>query len=350
MKLRILWALGALCTLFSCSSDYEILPSVEQIVLTADRSSKVVGETIYFSITNPQGEDLSENTVLYIDGVAVNNFELTSEEIRTYTVRATYYGVESPTMEVNFHDGSETNFVKNVLIEDYTGTWCGYCPRVAHAIDLVANVTNQFVAVGIHRVSSNPNHPSYDPYNYNTSELENIINVPGYPKGLLNRFTQWTYPEQEHVAQAISLTQGTNPKLGLAIESQWNGEQLDLTVKSKFANDFSGLKLVVYVLENGLIYDQVNYTEFYGGQDPIPNYVHNHVLRGVLTQLMGDAIPTESTALNDVYSRDFSNVIPAAVTDPTKVEIVAFITNEQGHVLNVRRALPGIAQEFQELQ
>lgn len=349
MKLRLLYVLAVLCSLWNCSSDYEILPSVEQIVLTADQSSKVIGQTIHFTVTNAQGQDLSGETVLYVDGIPHEGFALQSTEVGSHTVYASYYGVQSQPLLVNFHDGSEINFVKRVLIEDYTGTWCGYCPRVAHAIDLVANVTDQFVAVGIHRVSSNPNHPSYDPYNFNTNELENIINVPGYPKGMLNRMTQWSYPEQENVAQAIAMTQGANPKLGLALDLTWEGEQLNLTVNSKFANNFSGLKLVVYVLENGLVYDQVNYTEFYGGANPLPNYTHNHVLRGLATALMGDTIPSEHTQLNQVYSRNFTHILPASVTNRENVEVVAFITDAAGNVLNVRKAAPGEHQAFEEM-
>ena len=40
-------------------------------------------------------------------------------------------------------------FKKRVLIEDYTGTWCGNCTRVSHAIEEVKLLTDKAVTVAI---------------------------------------------------------------------------------------------------------------------------------------------------------------------------------------------------------
>ena len=36
-------------------------------------------------------------------------------------------------------------FKKHVLIEDYTGTWCGYCARVAYAIERGGTTLRDFI-------------------------------------------------------------------------------------------------------------------------------------------------------------------------------------------------------------
>ena len=41
-------------------------------------------------------------------------------------------------------------FTKRVLIEDYTGTWCGNCTRVALAIERVLAKTDRAEIVAIH--------------------------------------------------------------------------------------------------------------------------------------------------------------------------------------------------------
>jgi len=52
-------------------------------------------------------------------------------------------------------------FQKRVLIEDFTGTWCGYCPRVSYGIDRVMEQTTKAVPVAIHQQSSGS-----DPYHF----------------------------------------------------------------------------------------------------------------------------------------------------------------------------------------
>jgi hypothetical protein len=128
-----------------------------------------------------------------------------------------------------------------------------------------------------------------------------------------------------------------------------NSGTINLTVKATFAQDFTGLKLVVYVLENGLVYDQHNYTTYFGGTDPIPSYTHNHVLRAPLTDLLGDAVGDSQTHLADTYTRNFSVPVPANVENPANVEFVAFLLAPDNSVINVRKAQPGDHQDFEEL-
>lgn len=340
-------ALGLL--IIGCNTDYEILKSVESINLQADSSVRTAGETITFTVTNNNGEPLTAEATIFIDGAPITGNTFTSDEVGTFLAKATYMGIESEAIEIRFHDGSETNFVKRVLIEDYTGTWCGYCPRVAHAIELAKQQSDKIVAVAIHRPSSVPTSSVYDPYNFDASELEATLSAEGYPKGFLNRKTQWSFPEPNNIGQVLTLTQGANPKLGLAINSTVSNGTISMEVSTKFANDFSNLRLVVYVLENGLIYDQHNYTTYYGGASIIEDFEHNHTLRATLTHILGDAIGNTETVTGNTYTRTFNVAVPANVANASNLEFVAFIVDQNGNALNVRQALPGDTQDFEEL-
>jgi len=348
MKKNFLLLLLSAILLSSCQPEYEIKRSIDAVILKADKSIKAVGETITFTVKDNTGVELTD-AVLYINGEELDGNTFTSEETGNFEVKARYLGINSEPLAVRFHDGSETNFVKRVLIEDYTGTWCGYCPRVAYGIELVKEQTHDYVAVAIHRPSSTPSSPVYDPYNYDATELENTLDAEGYPKGFLNRRTQWNFPEPENIAQVISLTQGENPKLDLAMETIKNGNTLDIDVNVKFSQDFSNLKLVVYVLENGLLYEQHNYTTYYGGVDILQNFPHNHVLRAVLTPILGEPISGSETIVNNVYTRTFSIPVPSNVANANNVEIVAFVLDQNGNAVNVRQAGLNVTQDFEEL-
>ena len=334
----------------SCSSDYEILDSLGAIILTADNSIKTINEEVTFTVKDNEGNDITAESVIYINGEAIEGNSFTSSTVGEFTVTAVSSGITSEPLTIRFHDGSEINFNKRVLIEDYTGTWCGYCPRVAFGIEQAKEQSDNVVAVAIHRASLNPNDPSYDPYTFDSGELEDFINIPGYPKGLLNRVTQWNYPEPNNINQVIALTQGENPKMGLAMTSSVSDNTISLDVNVKFGKDFSNeLKLVVYVLENGLIHYQHNYTTYYDGIDPIPAFEHNHVLRECLTPLMGENIPGNEASILNVYTKSFNIAVPATIENANNIEFVAFVTDAAGNTLNVRSAHPNEEQDFEEL-
>lgn len=349
-KFGFIGVLFAFFCCISCSTDYKILDPIESISLIADKSSKTIGETITFTVNTNNGTNITEEAIIFVNGVAIEGNTFSTDLIGDYIVFADYLGVVSTPVPVRFHDGSETNFVKRVLIEDYTGTWCGNCTRVLDAIETVKAQTDKIVLVGIHRSSSNPSDANYDPYNFDMSPFEStLINMTGYPKALLNRMTRWAPLEQNNIPQVINLTQGENPKLGVAMNSEILGNTINLDVKVKFSKDFSNLRLVVYVLENGLIYDQVNYNvNLYGGVDPVPNFQHDHVLRACLTPLFGEVI-SGSTNLGQTYTKTFSVPIPANIANSNNIEFVAFVTDENNKAINSRKANPGENQDFEEL-
>ena len=161
--------------------------------------------------------------------------------------------------------------------------------------------------------------------------------MTGYPTGMLNRKTDWTYPETSNINQAVALTTGANPRVGLAMTNTISGNIITVQVKVKFGQSLTNLKLVVYALEDNLIYNQTNSTSYYGGVNPIVNFDFDDVLRGFLTtNILGDDI-TGSTNLNDVYTKSFTYAIPTGYV-ASNIHFVAFVVDSNGKALNVRNA------------
>lgn len=231
-------------------------------------------------------------------------------------------------------------FKKRVLIEDYTGTWCGNCTRVAYAIDQVNEQTDKAVNVAIHNGN--------DPYHFaGIDPLKNLI-LPDSPLALpvsrLNRVVMWTFPEPTNIQEAIDLT-SNNTTLGLAMNSTVSNGTINLDVNVKFLDDYSNLKLVVYLLEDHLIYMQRNYTNYYNAVNPIPNYEHNHVLRSSLTDILGDAI--SGTSNGDTVTKNFSIPIPTNVSNAANISFVAFVVGSDNKALNARAAHANENQSFE---
>ena len=237
-------------------------------------------------------------------------------------------------------------FTKNVLIEDYTGTWCQYCPRVIYGIQKVEQENLKAFPVAIHR-GNPPGSPSgsVDPFNFSAAAaLETSIGLAGYPTAKLNRKITWS---NETNTTEVKNQIKVNSDLGLALSSTVSGGNINLNVNIKFDANLTGLKLVVYVLEDNLNYNQTNSTSYFGGVNPIVNMEHDHVLRACLTDLVnGDAL----TGTNDgaTISKNFSIAIPSNVSNVANLNFVAFVLDATGNALNTRGAAANTNQTFQE--
>jgi hypothetical protein len=263
-------------------------------------------------------------------------------------VLITLYSCSDTKVIENVPDDTETAppvsgyFKKRVLIEDYTGTWCGNCTRVAYAIDQMVEQSDKVVTIAIHNGN--------DPYHFAGFQPLKEMIMPNsdleLPQSRLNRTIVWTSPEPSNLAQAKALT-GNNAGLGIAMSSTVVNGTVNLDVNMKFAQNYTGLKIVVYALENHLIRNQVNYTSYYGNVNPVQGYEHNHVLRKEITDLLGDPI-TESTTAGQTITKSFSFPIPTNFLNPENISFVAMIVNADNLALNARAAEKNENQSFEQ--
>ena len=324
---------------------------VTAINLSSNSDTYYLGEEIIFNVVGNNGANLTSQATINVVGdneLEENTYTSSVEGVIGFV--ASFEDLTSPEYEITVLP-APTKFEQNVLIEDYTGTWCGFCPRISYAIELVEQQTTDAYVVAIHRGSTNPSNSSYDPYNYSAGALENLIGLEGYPTGMLNRTTEWIYPEPNNVSQVVNLASG-QADVGLALSPTLNGNTMNIDVNVKFGGQFSAsnAKLVVYVLEDGLVFNQTNYTSYYGGGSFVANFEHNHVLRASLTSLLGDQIPSSEYSADNVYQVNFNVAVPSNVSSTDKMSVVAVVINGSSNAaINVRGADFGDTQTFEEL-
>ena len=100
-----------------------------------------------------------------------------------------------------------------VVVEDYTGTWCGYCPPVAHAIYELKEVYDNIISVGIH----NNDELTID----QESDLRSELGISGFPSARLNRTISWLDPY--HISDVNSLLSEENDvAISINSNSQFN--------------------------------------------------------------------------------------------------------------------------------
>ena len=211
---------------------------------------------------------------------------------------------------------------RNVILEEFTGRGCQYCPdghRIANEI-MAAN-PGRVWAINVHAGSyALTNYP-----NFNTPESTAILggfSVSGFPAGVVNRSTA--------AGQSRSAWNGlTNTQLNQAAECNVAGfarinsdtRVATITVEVYYTGNSTADEnyLTVAMLQDSILGSQSggstwNPTQMIGGQ-----YVHMHVLRSTVTSTWGDAI-TPTTA-GTLITKTFEYQIPEVIGDPNGAEV-----------------------------
>lgn len=313
-------------------SSIEILPSEPALF---------IGNSITFSASAIYSDnssiDITSDAEFYVNDVLISGNEYTGNEEGAINVEAVYESTTSSSVQVQIVDPSNlpASFSKKAVIEDYTGAWCGWCPRVSYAAGLVEEQTDKVFVVGVHNGDVMAN--SFG------SQLENAFNVTGWPTAYVDRSATWQYPEPSNINQPINAAEGTT-SVGLAIESTLTGSTLNMTISTGFLENISEAKLVVFVLEDGIIQAQQNYTSYYGGVSTISDFEHNGVLRYAATDVMGNGTTSILGIHNQTFSVDLSSY---GIQNPTNTGILAMLVTSDGRLLlNAQYAPVNQTQDF----
>ena len=241
----------------------------EYISLFVSSNEGFIGETIIFSVFDGEGNNVSSSTDFYVNETKIPSNTHTFNTIGTFDVYAKYGQLTSETKTIEIMPTPIT-FKQNVVVEDFTGTWCGWCPRVSEAVRLLKQETSDPIVVAIH---------NGDAMQFSQEgAIRQAFNVTGFPTALINRQERWSSPQPSNVAQVTGKMSGKS-YASIAMESRVEGDGLYLNVKVKMGYSYDSMKLAVYMLEDGLSYEQRHFTSYYGGAYPIIYFVHDDVLR-----------------------------------------------------------------------
>ncbi len=323
---------------FSCGSDNDD-PTLKSITIEVSENKNEVEleEKLTFIVKDENQKELTDKVVIFVDNNKIEGTSYTFKKVKDYIVYAKYKNIESSKITIKVIPPS-THTTK-VLLEDYTETWCGYCPAIAIAIEKLTKNNKNIIPVALHNEGD-----------FKLSSVKNLIDVfdiMGVPTLKLNRGE--TVEKEEQITKYLD----KKVNLGLAISSSLSDKTLKAKIKVHFDyRDDANTKLVVYLLENGLIAPQANYynndvnSPLYQKGNPIENFEHNHVARLLLTSPFGDKIPEDKNTTNGIYEKDFSVTLPATIKDTSKLSIVAFVVNSSKQVINVQEAKVGEDKDF----
>lgn len=333
----LLGILFSLSILASCSSgvgdnenddDNKKKPEgkLTSIELTLDKTSISTkeGSSVTFTVEDNLGNDVTSDSKFFVNENVIVGNKFSSTVEGEYKVYALYKDIKSDELTFTVKKEVEENiFVHKVFIEDVTGTWCGWCPRVIEPLEKYSENEN-FFTIAIHSDRDFP-------CNEASVFLKTVKGVPAIFFNRTNfkdesgRFYNINDDPRKKIKEKAPISVGLKTSV---IDSE---AKVDL--KLRFANSFDRpLKVVVMLLENKLIADQQNYlsgkngyesSRFYKLPSVVKNMEHNHVLRKVATNFMGDLIPEEFPKEAKTYTKSFT--IDISSYKKENCDIVAFV-------------------------
>ena len=187
--------------------------------------------------------------------------------------------------------------VRKVVLEEFTGHLCVNCPAAADVIHDMKDVYGEnLIVISVHAgFFAQPESPPYD-YDFTTSSgeaLDNEFDFQSYPSGLVNRMnsngnykkdvSEWNF----YVDSLIN--ESPAAMLDLSTDYTNSSREVKINVSGTVLSQIDGnYNLSVVVTEDSIVQPQKNNDSTLGPTPDIPDYVHNHVLRGAVNGTWGE--------------------------------------------------------------
>lgn len=261
--------------------------------------------------------------------------------------------------------------VQNVLIEDYTGQYCGNCPRAAHMADsMLHKYPGRVIVTEVHVTSyfAAPRLPHF-PLDFRVPDLakQKLTGIPntdvsdeitrtfdldnrGLPQGAVSRAP---FPDANNdpvatfslwpglVASELARTPTVDLRLTALFDR--NTRLLRLKINTKYLAAMLGrnLNLGLVMIEDSLVGAQKDYrlnrTQY--PEQTVEEYDHHNVTRAVLAGTFGSPQVSSPTAGQQLVSYLGYQMPAASVWNDRKCSVIAYIADaDTRHILQVVQA------------
>ncbi len=219
---------------------------------------------------------------------------------------------------------------KKVVLEEFTGITCGYCPD-GHVIaqNIQNNNPGNVFLINIHQGSfANPGNSGFDFRTPFGNAIAAQVGANFYPSGTINRNSNALGRGEWTSAANTALGQSSDVNVGVEADIDVETNTITVHVEAFYTADSpeSNNKLNVALLQNNTIGPQTDYAN-----GNTTEYNHMHRLVWLITGQWGEVITTTTagTFIDETYTYDIPddyNGVPVKIED---LEVVAFITETQ---------------------
>ena len=240
---------------------------------------------------------------------------------------------------------------KNIVLEEFTGIHCGYCPD-GHVVaqGIYDQNPGDVVLINIH--TGGYATPSAGEPDFRTSfgdDIANQSNLSGYPAGTVNRHL-FTMSQNGGTAMSrgdwsLASSSILNATSYINVEAQStidiSTRQLTVVVETYYTGTSTSVNpntLNVALLQNNVAGPQSgaanwNPSSIISGPWN-PTYNHQHMLRHLLTGQWGENIPVSSGFYTNTYTYNIPNDLNGVAYDLFNLEVAVFVAEGQQEVIN----------------
>lgn len=236
---------------------------------------------------------------------------------------------------------------KNVVFEEGTGTWCGWCPRGAVAMDyMAATYPNGFIGIAVH---------NGDPMK--VTEYDNGVAFSGFPSAHVDRTLKSIDVTKSNFESKYNSAKNAIVPASVGVAVSGTGATKQIEASATFYSNFpnANYRLGVIIVEDKVSgttsgYAQTNY--YAGGgsgpmggyenlPDPVPasQMVYNHVGRALLGGFNGQqgSVPTSITD-GQTVSYSFNYTIPSTSNEANMYAVAVLIDPATGEIINAKQS------------
>ncbi len=234
---------------------------------------------------------------------------------------------------------------RNVLIEEYTGVSCQYCPLGHKAIDFtLKSFPGRAFAINIHQgVFASQFSTQWG------NALANQASVQSYPSSTLNRhaFSGGTIqidPGQSYPCALQMMDKPAPVNVAATVDidpvTRLMVVKVEVYYPGNGPGDFNMLN--VALVQNNVLGNQTGGSQFYPENMVNGQYRHMHILRHLLTGQWGDTIYNVSAG--SFFTKEYAYVVPQqigdlAIDNMDNLSVVVFVCQDRKEVLNVCEAI-----------
>jgi hypothetical protein len=198
----------------------------------------------------------------------------------------------------------------SVVLEEATGTWCGWCPCGHQVVETIKANFPKTIFLLYHGGSSS------DPWISYSSGIISLFGFTSYPSAVVGRISGIV--SRNAWLSYVSMLSTYAPGVRIEVlDRTYNTATRTVSgnVKVTTLSALSGNYNISFVLtEDRIVYPQMVYSGC-GGHDAYQNdYVHNYVVKGVINGTLGQQIFSDAES-GQVFTLPFSYSVPTTVAE-----------------------------------
>lgn len=302
------------------------------------------GEVLKTAVLNTYGVASGKSASLAFDLGATDDMTSTTRVVTITKINGTEIAKSDHVVSTGTVKVLSQFYSRKVVVEEGTGTWCGYCPRGFEGLEKMnKEFPDNFIGIAVH---------NDDDMGVGENYYSLLTLFSGYPSCIANRQEKYNLDPNEYNLRRIVSAEKDRGEAQIEAKAYWKGSgKSEVTVSSTSRFAYSGNNnnvRIAYVVTEDAVgpYWQSNYfddggLEGWEGKGSYVSTIFNDVARGIYDYNgVAGSVPAVINAGED-YAYEYTFTLPANISNKDNINIITLLINaDNGEILNADKVKP----------